>query len=582
MDQDRKASHSRQWRLHQERLLERIARGEAAASVLEALCISIEQVLGSGIRCAVHLPDAEGTRIVQVIAPSFGGYFNRRGGVTIAPTSGTSAAAGYLRRRVVLGHIRDETLVVDGGGAEWRELGISSVCATPVLLRDTLLGVVSIYYAQPGDTSSENLRVVEWAVRIAGIALGHARTVSDLVSSEQKYRSFLDNLHDGVFVAQDNHIVYANSAMTALMGCGMADLVHTDFYSLIHPADADRLREFDAQRDRGERVPRECVVRVRRPDAELRVMRISHSMIVWNDAAALLSMLTDITERERAQQEVQRLNIELEHRIDERTRELTAVNRELEAFSYSVSHDLRAPVRAINGFSSILLSKHAAVLDADARLNLERVRSAGLRMNEMIDGLLALARTALATPRFECVGMSALARSVLEKLHEVHPERTVRYDVAEDVAAWGDRRLLGSVFENLLGNAWKFTGKVAQSRIAFGAKMLDGECVYYVRDNGAGFDMQYAGKLFGVFQRLHRTEEFEGTGVGLATVQRIISCHGGRIWAKSEKGCGATFFFTLGQPPIPKAKGSGASAGSNEIPATATPRFGAAVVPVSA
>ena len=396
------------------------------------------------------------------------------------------------------------------------------------------------------------LQIIDGAARIAAIALRQAHTVSDMTQSEANHCSVLDHLHDGVFVTQQGLVVYANPAVTTLLGYSGPALLNSDFYALVCPEDAARLRGCAAMRDGGVEAPRECVVCMTRVDGEARTMRISHAAITWNDAPALLSTLADITERERAQREVERLNIELEQRVEERTRALAAANRDLEAFNYSVSHDLRAPVRAINGFSSILLKKYASTLEVEVRQHLERVHNAGRRMDEMIEGLLALSRIARgATLRAEALDISALARSVLVQLREAHPARNVDCEIAADVRASGDRRLLHTALDNLLGNAWKFTGKVAAARIAFGAVERDGETVYFVRDNGAGFDMRYAQKLFGVFQRLHSSEAFEGAGVGLATVQRIITGHGGRIWAESEPGRGATFFFTLAQPPAP-------------------------------
>jgi light-regulated signal transduction histidine kinase (bacteriophytochrome) len=221
-------------------------------------------------------------------------------------------------------------------------------------------------------------------------------------------------------------------------------------------------------------------------------------------------------------------------------------SRELEAFSYSVSHDLRAPLRAIDGFSRILAAKPGDSRAPGARELLERVRTAAAKMNQLIEDLLELARVShgqLERTRFD---LSEVARASIRALRESQPDRGAEFTVEEGLIADGDPRFLQVVLDNLLGNAFKFTGKAAVARIAFGARREKGALAFFVKDNGAGFDMLYADKLFGTFQRLHSTQEFEGSGIGLATVQRIIHRHGGLIWAESEPGKGATFFFTLG------------------------------------
>lgn len=237
-----------------------------------------------------------------------------------------------------------------------------------------------------------------------------------------------------------------------------------------------------------------------------------------------------------------------EQKVKDYATALELANRELESFSYSVAHDLRAPLRSIDGFSHALLEDYGAVLDAEGRKYLHFIRDAAKHMAHLIEDLLNLSRVTRSELNRARVDMTKLARTVIERLERAQPGRDLEIVVQEGLIAEGDARLLGVVFDNLLGNAWKFTSKRSGARIEVGSLALDGVATYFVRDNGAGFDMAYAGKLFGVFQRLHTSAEFEGTGVGLATVQRIVRRHGGRIWAESERGRGATFYFTLDGP----------------------------------
>lgn len=265
------------------------------------------------------------------------------------------------------------------------------------------------------------------------------------------------------------------------------------------------------------------------------------------DVSFALDAFAEKKRREQADVEIMRLNVELEHRVLERTRQLEMANKELEAFSYSVSHDLRAPLRSIDGFSQMLLNTYHDRLDATGSDYLHRVRRATQRIGHLIDDLLHLSQVTRSPLRRVPVDLSEIAEQVADELLKVVPERQVHLILQPGLSVLADPGLLRIAMDNLLGNAFKYTGKKAYAEIEFGKCEIDQDDVFFVRDNGDGFDMNYVHKLFGTFQRLHGADDFEGTGIGLATVQRIIHRHNGRVWAEGKEGLGATFYFTLPQ-----------------------------------
>jgi len=260
---------------------------------------------------------------------------------------------------------------------------------------------------------------------------------------------------------------------------------------------------------------------------------------------AMAEQLAIAIENAGLYERIRQYTVGLERRVAERTTELAAVNKELEAFAYSVSHDLRAPLRSIDGFSQVVMEDYSDKLDAAGQDYLRRMRAASQRMGRLIGDLLKLSRVTRDEMRRERVDLTGLVQEIVKELREAQPEREVEFVVEPDVVVEGDARLLRVALENLLGNAFKFTGRHPRARIEFGVTEHEGERVYFVRDDGAGFDMTYAGKLFGAFQRLHAMSEFEGSGIGLATVQRIVHRHGGRVWAEGAVEQEATFYFTL-------------------------------------
>jgi len=253
----------------------------------------------------------------------------------------------------------------------------------------------------------------------------------------------------------------------------------------------------------------------------------------------------EIIERKRVEEEIRKLNEEFEHRVIERTAQLEAANKELEAFSYSVSHDLRAPIRAIDGFSRMLFEDYSDKLEEDGKCKLNVILSNTRNMGQLIDDLLSFSRLGRQDIKLSHIDIAGLVKAVFEELKTNTLKRTLQLNINTLPPTNGDRAMIHQIFVNLLSNAIKFTSIRENPVIEVGSRVEGEENIYYVRDNGVGFDMQYVNKLFGVFQRLHRQDEFEGTGVGLALVQRIIQRHGGRVWAEGKVNEGATFYFTL-------------------------------------
>ena len=440
--------------------------------------------------------------------------------------------------------------------APWREaalaLGYRSSVALPLFDRSgAVFGVFTLYSAEPDYFKAAEIRLLEELAGDISFAINAMQEKTEREKAEDLLRettNYLNNLFDyanAPIIVWDPqfHITRFNHAFERLTGLKSSEVLGKPLDTLFPEASKVESLDYIQRTTAGERW--EVVeIRIQSKNGE------THT-VLWNSATlfdaagknmiATIAQGQDITARKKAEEEVKKLNEELLRRAAE----LEASNKELEAFSYSVSHDLRAPLRSITGFSTFLVEDYGEKLDDKGKLYLKKIGDSGELMGQLIDDLLKLSRVTRSEIYYEKVNLSDIAQNVVEELARTEPKRKVKINLAPDMIAYGDRNLLHLVLQNLLGNAWKYTGKTAAPEIEMGSLMQDEKQVYFIRDNGVGFDMTYSHKLFQPFQRLHKATEFTGTGIGLATVQRIIRRHGGKVWAESKLGEGATFYFTL-------------------------------------
>lgn len=387
----------------------------------------------------------------------------------------------------------------------------------------------------------------------AGTVYATARAHPGGVEATRQASQFLDaiieNIPHMVFLKDAATLSFArfNRAGEELLGLSRANLLGKNDFDLFPVDEAVAFQAKDRETLNGKtlvEIPEEPI-ETKRGRRWLRTKKVP-LLDERGTPTFLLGISEDITELKALTEARQRFQEALEHEKNA----AQAANKELEAFSYSVAHDLRAPLRSIDGFSRLLLDDHQAALDDTGKRYLAMVRTSAQRMGQLIDDLLTLSRVTRSELHRERLDLTVTARAVVEHLRAASPERSVEVVVPPELPAHGDPRLLAVVMENLLGNAWKFTGKREGARIELSTSAGEGGVVYVIRDNGAGFDQAFAGKLFGAFQRLHAVTEFDGTGIGLATVRRIVTRHGGRVWAEGKVGEGATFYFTLGGSEI--------------------------------
>jgi PAS domain S-box-containing protein len=370
-----------------------------------------------------------------------------------------------------------------------------------------------------------------------------------LRESEEQFRAMFELAGVGKIQVDPvtARMVRVNRKMCEITGYSEKELLALKITQLGHPEDHERDAAAFNRMMAGDAPEYAVDMRYVRKDG--RIIWVAVNATLLRDASGrpqrTVGVIQDITDRMKAEDEIRALNAGLEERVKERTAQLETANKELEAFSYSVSHDLRAPLRSIDGFSRIIQDRYSTNLDSSAKGYFDRVREATRRMGQLIDDMLMLSRVTRTEMKRDDVNLSEMAEGIIQELRQRDPQRNVEFVAAQGAVAKGDAHLLHIVLDNLLGNAWKYSGKREVAKIEFGLAHADGKSAYFVKDNGAGFDMAYAERLFNPFQRLHTSSEFPGSGIGLTIVHRIIQRHGGSMWVEAAVDKGAAIFFKL-------------------------------------
>jgi PAS domain S-box-containing protein len=363
--------------------------------------------------------------------------------------------------------------------------------------------------------------------------------------SEEKYRTLIESATDSIMIIREGKIQYINPALSLMSGFSEQELVGRPFIEYVSTEDREKVIQYYSKRTNGDTAPIGYEMKAIKKNGEEVQFEVTASLFSYMGDGAELVFLHDITERKLIENKIKQINEELEDRVELRTKQLESANKELEAFAYSVSHDLRAPLRAISGFTKILTEDYAEKIEDEGQRICNVILNESSRMGQLIDDLLSFSRLSKTSMQTSLTDMNALVRQIFEETRKQYSEKQVNFVCGELHPSIFDLSLIRQVWINLFSNAFKFSSRKERIEIKVGCEKKQNEVVYFIEDNGAGFDMKYIDKLFGVFQRLHNLKDFQGTGVGLAIVQRIVSRHGGIVWAESETDKGAKFYFTL-------------------------------------
>lgn len=430
-----------------------------------------------------------------------------------------------------------------------KELGVRTAVGFPVMGNENqVLAIINFFKVEQQEEDKTLIDIISVILRMMSYIILQKQTVERLKESEKQFQTMADCTPVLIGTSDmEGKGVYFNKVWLQFTGRSVEQEKGLGWLQSFYPDDLTSVWQIYSEAVKNIR-SFEAQFRLKRNDGEYRWMwaKGAPRLTEEGEFVGMIASCIDIHDQKKVFEENLKLTSELEQRIEARTRQLETVNKELEAFSYSVSHDLRAPLRAIDGFSQIVLEKYNDMLDERGKYYLSRVRVNSQEMAKLIDDILQLSRLTRGEMKFEGnINLSAMAHEIASDLQQESPDRQVTFNIEEDLICEGDRVLLKSVLQNLISNSWKFTSKHPNAVIEFGQLKDHENQIFFVKDDGAGFDMAYAGKLFGAFQRLHSAADFPGTGVGLATVARIIHRHNGEVWAEAEVEKGATFYFTL-------------------------------------
>ncbi|MHA1740105.1 MAG: ATP-binding protein, partial [Candidatus Heimdallarchaeota archaeon] len=427
-------------------------------------------------------------------------------------------------------------------------LGVKAHITFPLLnSENNLMGVIQLVSNKNIYLQDSDKIFFESMIKLLATAIERMLTQNELIESESQFRTTVETMNDGITIIHKNKIMYANDRACEIFGYPREEFMKVRTFVMIAPEDRERYLADLQEMITACKTFNELEYWIIQKNGNRRYVN-NRQHVIYNEvgkATDIFILTSDITEKKIAEENLKKLNEELEQRVFERTAQLALANDDLESFSYSVSHDLRTPLRSIDGFSQALQEDYSDQVDATGKDYLHRIRNATKRMSNLIDDILDLSRLTRKKVNTEDVNLSDLANEIVKEFKTNEPDRSININIEKNLIVKADSTLLRTVMENLIGNAWKFTSKKEGAIIEIGSTFLNNETTYYVKDNGVGFDKTYADKLFTVFQRLHSTSDFTGTGIGLAVVQRVITKHNGKIWAESEVNQGATFYFTL-------------------------------------
>lgn len=531
-----------------------IASSEKLPVVLEKLLVGLENQM-PGALCSILLLDSEGCRLRHGAAPSLPDSYNQLvDGLEIGQGQGSCGTAAYANEQVIVSDITSDPLWTPYLDLA-RKYDLHACWSTPIQGQNgTPIGTFAIYYRESRVPTTAELELIKRVTPMTGIAIERKNDEEERRENEEKYRTLFENAGDAIFIVEKGMIIDCNLRAVEMFGCAAkSDMIgrRPQDFSPSHQPGGRESGEFGEEKIAAAigGHPQFFEWLHHQLDGTLFPAEVTLNTVMLRGQMVVQGIVRDISRHKAAEAEIRELNTNLERRVEKRTEELQAANEEMEAFTYSVSHDLRAPLRAIHGFSHLVLTNYTDQIDEKGQRLLEQINNGAQRMGQLIDDLLEFSRVGRQEMKISPIDMEALASETFQFLSVREKERQFEFKVGHLPPAHGTQPMIRQVWINLITNAIKFTRDREIALIEIDSTQDDeGIPVYFIRDNGAGFDMRFVEKLFGVFQRLHSVKEFEGTGVGLALVQRIIERHGGRIWAEGQVDEGATFYFTLPTP----------------------------------